>query len=103
MLRAICCAVVGLVLLLLGALAIRSLDQAAASRIPMIYVSVVLGLLLVGYGIFYARLLRYRKLGFQDNDGSPGSYMDVPVGDHSADCGHGDGGGADCGVDGVSH
>lgn len=103
MLRAICCAVVGLVLLLLGALAIRSLDQAAANRIPIIYVSVVLGLVLVGYGIFYARLLRYRKPGFRENDGSLGSYVDVPVGDHGSDCAYGDGGSADCGVDGVSH
>jgi hypothetical protein len=101
MLSAICCAVVGVALLLLGGLGIRSLAQAPADRIPLIYVSMMMGLVLVVYGalklVFWSR--RQRQLGpLSGSDGYFGPSIDGPSG-HGGDCGHGDGGGG-CGSDG---
>ena len=102
MLGAICYAVVGLGLLLLGGLGIRSLAQVPADRIPLIYASVMMGLVLLAYGtlkvVFWSR--RQRHLGpIFDGDGYTGPSIDGPT-SHGGDCGHGGAGGGDGGGDG---
>jgi hypothetical protein len=114
MLSAVFCAVVGLALLFLGGFGIRSLPQAPADRIPLIYGAVMMGLVLFAYGtlklVFWSR--RQRHLGpLFGGDGYPGLPISGSVSHgstgHDGDCGHGDGGGGDgggCGGDaGVSH
>ena len=104
MLGAILCAVVGLALLVLGGFGISSLAQAPADRIPLIYGSIMTGLVLVASGTLQLvfRSYRRRQLGALGSDGSYGPSVDGSV-SHGGDCGHGDGGGGDgggCGGDG---
>ena len=104
--------ILGLGLLVAGGFGLVSLQRLTAEHIPLIYGSLVMGVLLVTLG---ALSLRYRQrrhvLGtFSTTDG----YLNVPVdgpghhsiSGHGGDCAHVDSGrgfGGDCGGHGVGH
>jgi hypothetical protein len=109
MIRASLCGAVGAILLVLGGVGLYSIQHAPASRVPLIYVSMMSGAVLLTFGILYARIcILYGKQRKQNGpgtgtDASIATGIDVHHGSgHGADCGPSDGGG-DCGGHGGSH
>ena len=103
---AICSIVAGCALLLLGGLGIHSLAQATADRIPLIYASFLMGLLLLSLGtlrLVYRTGRRGGLAAFSDSGGCFSPSTDSSGSGHAMDCGHGDSGDGDsggCGGDG---
>jgi hypothetical protein len=105
MLGAICSAVVGLTLVVLAGLGLYSLEQAPASRVPLIYASLMLGVLLLALGSLRLIYGSSRRRGHGGSD-SGGGYFgpDVGVGGSShGDCGHGGDSGGSGGDGGGGH
>ena len=107
---AICSAVVGLVLLLLGGLGLRSLDEAPLNRMPPIYAALMAGSVFLAYAILKTVFSpgRRERSGAVSGLDAYSAIHYTGSGDHSAsghggDCGPGDtgaGDGGSCGGDG---
>ena len=105
MLGGIVCAVVGFAFVLLGCFGLYSVSQAPMARIPLIYASLMMGLILMTIGILRVVYGRHGRLGaVSGGEGYSGPSIDVSAGSsfgHGGNCGHS--GGADggaCGGDG---